>query len=69
MITIKKIAETIAAARACALPGREASAVSDVMSSFARRLRGDRRQRWFDPESRRRHRRVVALTPRLPPAR
>jgi hypothetical protein len=56
MITIKKIAETIEAARASALPGREASAVSDVMSTLARRLRGDRRQRWSEPENRRRHR-------------
>jgi hypothetical protein len=58
MITIKMIAETIEAARRHALPGREASAVSDVMSSiFARRLRSDRRQRWFSqPENRRRHR-------------
>jgi len=39
MYTVEKIAETIEAARACALPGREASSVSDVMSSYARRLR------------------------------
>jgi hypothetical protein len=57
MITIKKIAETIEAARASALPGREVSAVNDVLSSiFARRLRSDRRQRWSEPENRRRHR-------------
>jgi hypothetical protein len=65
MITIKKIAETLEAARASALPGREASAVNDVLSSVARRLRGDRRQRWSsEPEYRRRHRRrAAALTP------
>jgi hypothetical protein len=57
MITIRQIAETIEAARASALPGREASAVNDVLSSiFARRLRSDRRQRWCEPENRRRHR-------------
>jgi hypothetical protein len=38
MLTIKRIAETIEAARDAALPGREASAVSDVMSSYARRI-------------------------------
>jgi hypothetical protein len=69
MLTIKRIAETIEAARDAALPGREASAVSDVMSSYARRLRDDRRQRRSEPEDRRWDRRRTArVTPRSPTA-
>jgi hypothetical protein len=47
MITIGRIAETIEAARRSALPGREASAVVDVM--YQLRQVTDERDQIFDP--------------------